>query len=456
MKKIMVRFSLFMCCEFAILGGTLLSSAQVKADMVNMTLEAGGYKSSEKKTGIVDEYYDNEKGVYQLHPIIYNEKGEPETARMGGNMFATLDGIAKVPLYWSEITYKDMDGKNQYMGVLKPQDGQGWTEQSCVIWKPKFEPQEFWVYALASKQGPRDLKVEYSLDGGETFVLFPNGTVTLKQVEQEQNIFENITILGETLWEIRKAIHNQQCYIRISTASDVKLDGSIGLYGSQEGELVLSQLSSHMWVYICVPPPMPPEIAKLSVHKIGDKKAKISWQNTRGRAEKYEIYQKRLGNTLSGKSNIIVKEIFKKIHTIKVHNTGTMDDFDKKYSFTVKNLNKKGKYVFYVKAVYDEFRTVKSDKILLNMKTELLPKDIKLAKKVILKKGSRRKIPFTYKKGTKKSFVSKVDCTVQKRKIALFKKGKILAKRRGSTKLTVKVTLKSGLKRTFKTKVVVK
>lgn len=455
MKKIIARFSLLMCGGLAVLAVAFFSTALVKADMVNMTLEAGVYKSIEKKTGIVDEFYDREKGVYQLRPVIYNEKGEPEVERMGGSMFATLDGNVKVPLYWSESTYKDMDGKNQYMGVLKPQEGQGWIEQSCVVWKPKFEPQEFRVYALASKQGPRDLKVEYSLDGGETFVLFPNGTLMLKQGGQEQNIFENISIPPETLWEIKKAINKQQCYIRISTASNVKLDGSVGLYGSQEGELVLSQLSGNMWGYICVLPPMPPEIKQLSVHKIGDKKAKISWQNTRGRAEKYEIYQKKLSDTLSDDSNITVKEKFKKIRTIKVHNTGKMDDFDKKYSFTVKNLSKKGKYIYYVKAVYDEFRTVKSDKILLNMKTELLPKDIKLAKKIVVKKGSRKKIPFTYKKGTKKSCVRDVQCTVGKKKIAVIKKGKIVAKKRGSTGLKVKITLKSGLRKTFKVKVVV-
>lgn len=436
--RMFIAFFVFLCIM-------QISVLQVRADMVWRTTESGTYKSSEKKEGIVDEFYDAEEGIYQFHPIIYNENNEYLPEYMGGTMYATLDGTVKVPLYWSKEPYKNKNGEKQYMGVLKPQEEQGWSENTCVIWKPKYLAEEFQIYVTSSEDGPRDLKLEYSLDGGETYAPMPEGRVSLKQGGQEQNIFENIHISKEKLGEIWRAIRTQQCYIRISPASDTKLDGSTGLYGSQDGELVLSEFSSHEWVFMCVYPIQPSRVEELSVYKTGDTKVKISWKSTGSRPKKYIIYQKKL--SLKSDNN------FKKIRTIKIKDNGKSD---KKYSFTIKNLSKKGKYIFYVKAFNDEERSSISEKILIDMEKELLPKDIKLAKKIVVKKGESKKIPFTYKKGTKKSCVSEVQCTVGKKKIAVIKKGKIVAKKRGSTDLKVKVILKSGLQKTFKTKVVVK
>jgi len=61
-----------------------------------------------------------------------------------------------------------------------------------------------------------------------------------------------------------------------------------------------------------------------------------------------------------------------------------------------------------------------------------------------------------YKKGTDKSFVKEIKYTVNKKKVIKIKNNKIVAKKKGTALVKVKIVLKSGLKKTLKTKVIVK
>jgi len=343
-----------------------------------------------------------------------------------------IDGENPVPLSWSNQTYKNKNGEKCYMGVIKAETNQKWSEKTALIWHMNGLWKKCSLYVTASPNGPRDLKIERSIDGGKNYKTIT--TVTLKNTGQVQDIFQNVPSAEDTVdFNFSEYTEGNEVY-RISVASDYKLDGSLGLYESNSGELVINKVAAYK--YFVDEQKVFTSQVRATAYKIADKKVKINWDKV-DNAKEYVIYKREYlkGNT-------------KKVKIIKATN-------EKECSYIVKNLDSKKKYIFVVKAILENGETDDGG-IVVDMKKQLIPKDIKLAKKIKLKKGKKKRIPLKYKKGTDKSFVKEIKYTVNKKKVIKIKNNKIVAKKKGTALVKVKIVLKSGLKKTLKTKVIVK
>lgn len=379
------------------------------------------FESTEKKLGAIYENYDKNTGNYLFQEGKY-------CAHPLGNMYVTMDGFTKGNLFWSEEIYENADGRKIYAAAFTPTKEQTWNPKSAIVCELSQNIGDWCsLYVAASQDGPRDLKIECSKDGGKTYQKL--GNVSLKSDKKLQNILADMADMEASVYE---DLEKWNKVLRISVASDYKLNGSRGLYGSDIGELIIYDFSMYGNIGTTDTSIILPS---LSAYKTGETKVKLVWKKVNG-VKRYEIYQRK------GKS------VFKKIRTIKAANA-------KKYNCIVKGLSKKGKYNFYIKAVFKD-KELSGALEQVDMKKQLIPNDIKFVKQITIKKGKKKKLSLQYRKGANPFYVKNIEYMVKNKKIAVIKKGRIIGKKKGSTNLKVKVTLKSGLKKILKARISVK
>lgn len=85
----------------------------------------------------------------------------------------------------------------------------------------------------ATKKGPRDYQLQYSVDG-ETFTDIGE-SVSLTANKQLQPLFKSVELPDD-------AAGQEMLYIRIAVASDTRVNGESGLYGSTGGETAVNHV----------------------------------------------------------------------------------------------------------------------------------------------------------------------------------------------------------------------
>lgn len=363
---------------------------------------------------------------------------------------ASIDGVNPSKLFWSRKRYKDLTGDKTAVAVLKAGTSKKWSKQSGIILKVS-DINGFVtgieIEMAASENGPRDYKIEYSVDG-ETFYAMENVKdsrfslsepyiITIpfqKDISQIQRMYTTVQ-LTDGQYDSEVKIY-EDIYFKVSPASDYKVNGKKGLYGSSEGEMAicavrLNELSNSSCKKTLNPP------SDVKVYKNAVNRAKITWNKVSG-VDGYEIYLKEEG------------EAYKKIATVR--GTG-------KAERQIRNLSKDGIYKVRIRSYvkdgskkeYSSYKTVA-----LNMKKQVIPKDLSMNKKVGIKVGSSKKLQVKCAEGKNKSYIENVQYRVKNADIATISNGILKAKKAGTTSVTTKVILKSGLTKTFTTEIIVK
>ncbi len=383
---------------------------------------------------------------------------------------ASMDGQTESSLYFSEKAYRNHKGQSEHIAVLKADDTNPWREDSCVILKVEDLTGAMAGIEIemgASEDGPRDYKISYSTDQGNTWKMFhtlgtDEGSVSMPSCTD--TIFKkNVTDIDRTYETVKlqEKIENKKTgssfdynwdmklyddlYFKISPASDYKVNGKNGLYGSSTGEwgirsvkvlqgilLPADQESSGDFAEV----PEAPMPSSVKAFKTAKRAITMTWKKASS-ACSYEIYLKK------GKGK------YQKIKTVNA-SEGT--------KYVIKNLSPAAvyqirmcSYDYGVEGIKRYSGMTKS--ITVNMKKQPLPENLSVKKAVSVKLGQKKNLVVQCKKGTSAYYIKKITYKVKNPEIASVKSSGIIeGRKKGTTRVNVKVTLKSGLKKTFVTR----
>jgi len=365
---------------------------------------------------------------------------------------ASLDGQTQTPLYWSEGTYKNRQGKKEHVALLKADDTHTWSGNSYMLFK--IENVNATVEGLtlemgASSDGPRDYRISYSTDEGKTWKemdTFGSSQAKIKTAGAVTALFEKkISISDRSYTTINLTEdngYNWDCkiyddiYVKVTVDSDYTVDGKQGLYGSSKGEWALRSVKLLEATASAqqqeVKAPEAP--AQVEAYKTAAGTITVTFKKD-SKAGGYEICLKKKNG------------IYKKVNARKVSAA----------KYKIRNLSAKQTYYIKVRSYQTKDGTKSyspySKAVTVNMKKQPLPRDLSLNKKVSLKVGDTKALKVKYSAGTGSSFVKSINYKVKDKRIATVKNGKITGRHEGSTEVTTKVVLKSGLSKTFKTKI---
>lgn len=377
---------------------------------------------------------------------------------------ASLDGKNASALYWSKSAYRNSTGEKEIVAVLKADGSQKWSKNSGIVFKMasiNAMTEQIEIELGASKDGPRDYKIEYSLDGKTYYPLNAekSNTTSIKEsytiaaaftenIADIQRTYETLTIKENVKGkEIESDLKiYDDIYFKISVASDYKVNGKKGLYGSSTGEMAVRAIHFQQksataegdeGTFIDTPT-ITDDVAaptKVTAYKTAAYTATLTWKKADS-ADGYEIYLKK-GNSS-----------YKKVKTLK-NATYKIKDLSNKGTYKIrirsyKVVNGKKYYSSYTKA------------ITLKMKEQLLPKDLSINKKITVKVGGQKKLALKCASGKNDKLIKNVKYKVKNNKIASVQSGIVKGKKTGSTTVRITVTLKSGLSKTFTTKIQVK
>lgn len=381
-------------------------------------------------------------------------------SKMQVQLYASMDGENPSQMYWSETSYENCSGEEEIVAILKACNEEKWSEKSNIIFKmssinaftDKIE-----IELGASKDGPRDYKIEYSPDGKNYYPLNAE-EVNQTSIEEENKITvaftESIVDIQRNyqtsmLKEIIKGQETESefkiyddIYFKISVASDYKVNGEKGLYGSSNGEMTFRAVrflqaapqtedtGTVIDEEVLVDAP-----TKVTAYKTASKTITLKWKKA-DEVDGYQIYLKKGNSTY--KKNKTLNAAKKCIYKIKkLSNKGTYKIRIRAY----KKVNGERYYSKYTKAI-----TVK-------MKEQLLPTDLSVNRKINVKVGKQKKLTVKCVSGKNKNLIKNVKYKVKDKKIATVKSGRVKGKKVGSTSVKTTVTLKSGLSKTFTTKI---
>ncbi len=310
----------------------------------------------------------------------------------------------------------------------------------------------------ASEDGPRDFKIAYSLDQGQTWeeysslgtdrgsireagkaaAIFRKNTMEIDR----RRAFEERVLVNKTFGEYETAIYGD-IYFRIRVDSDYKVNGEKGLYGSSSGEWGIQSVTLLDGIlYPALEPELKPAVeapASVSAYKTGAAEITLRWKKS-SNADGYEIYLKK-GN--GG---------FKKARTFTKGSVG---------KYVIKGLSPNAAYKLRVRPYRKEGREKSygsyTKAITVNMKKQPLLKNLSLKKSVSIKKGKKGQISVKCTEGTSSKYIKNVSYRVGDPKIAsVSTAGVVKGKQKGSTEATVRVVLKNGQKKSFTVKLKVR
>ena len=370
---------------------------------------------------------------------------------------ASMDGQADSSLYWSQKEYQAEDGKAERIAVLKAEEGNPWgTESEMILKVEDIRGSVCGIKVLmgASEDGPRDFKIAYSLDQGQTWeeysslgtdrgsireagkaaAIFRKNTMEIDR----RRAFEERVLVNKTFGEYETAIYGD-IYFRIRVDSDYKVNGEKGLYGSSSGEWGIQSVKLLDGIlYPALEPELKPAVeapVSVSAYKTGAAEITLRWKKS-SNADGYEIYLKK-GN--GG---------FKKARTFTKGSVG---------KYVIKGLSPNAAYKLRVRPYRKEGREKSygsyTKAITVNMKKQPLLNNLSLKKSVSIKKGKKGQISVKCTEGTSSKYIKNVSYRVRDPKIAsVSTAGVVKGKQKGSTEATVRVVLKNGQKKSFTVK----
>lgn len=378
---------------------------------------------------------------------------------------ASMDGKADSSLYWSKEEYQAEDGKPERIAVLKADEGHPWSMESEMILRVediRGSVCGIEVSMGASEDGPRDFKIAYSLDQGQTWedysslgtdrgsigeagkaiAIFRKSTADIDR----KKAFEDRVLNNKTFGEYETAIYGD-IYFRIRVDSDYKVNGEKGIYGSGSGEWGIQSvklLDGLLYPDLVLEPEPKPTAeapASVSAYKTGAAEITLRWKKS-SNADGYEVYLKK-GN--GG---------FKKARTFTKGSDG---------KYVIKGLSPNAAYKLRIRPYCKEGKGKEkhygsyTKAITVNMKRQPLLKNLFLKKSVSIRKGKKGQISVKCTEGTSSKYIKSVSYKVRDPKIAsVSAAGVVKGKQRGSTQATVKVVLKNGQKKNFTVKLKVK
>ncbi len=180
-------------------------------------------------------------------------------------------------------------------------------------------------------------------------------------------------------------------------------------------------------------PPAPPQ--DFQAYKTAERKVTLRWRGLIA-VSGYEVYIKKD----DGKFHLVkeVKSRSSRKYTVKGLSP------NKKYKLAMRSykiLDGEKKYSRYVTATVD-------------MKKQPLPKDLSVAKSLIVKVGQEKKIAVKSRRGRGSKYIKGISCKIRNKEVAnASPTGVIVGKKAGRTTATIKVTLKSGLSKTFRMRI---
>lgn len=361
---------------------------------------------------------------------------------------ASMDGSTDSKLYGSGAAYRNAAGKDEYIAALRADASSVWGKDSCMVFQVEDIGDNLCGIEIemgASKDGPRDYKISYSVDKGETwneFKQYGTDEGTVRTANCTAKVFRKCTrnlprryekmSLKDDFKEEYEAEVFEDIYFRVSVNSDYKADGTGGLYGSSSGEWGIRSVNLlRDWIG-ADEPPVPPQDVR--AYKTGDRKITLEWRKP----------------CYLGGYEICLKKGSGKYHKIK-DITGTSL---KKY--TVKNLSPKAVYKLRIrsyKMVAGKMRYSRYMGVTVDMRKQPLPRNLSMKKSFSLHVGQEKKVAVKCTKGTDSRYIKKISYKVMDKSIAGVKpSGIIVGKRKGTTTMTVKVILKSKLSKTFTVK----
>ena len=149
-----------------------------------------------------------------------------------GVIVASVNGTDTRKLEWSKDDYSG-DGLQPVMtGGTKNPWGEG-AYLEIRVSTANAKRVAFSASLGATKKGPRDYQLQYSVDG-ETFTNIGE-TVSLTANKQLQPLFTDVELPQD-------ASGQEMLYIRVAVASDTLVNGETGLVGSTSGETAINHV----------------------------------------------------------------------------------------------------------------------------------------------------------------------------------------------------------------------
>lgn len=177
--------------------------------------------------------YDN-TGAIAEGGLKDNGFGDKDTGYLAtegeGLLFASVNGIDARKLEWSKDDYDGLGMQAVVTGGNKNPWGEG-AYLEVRVSTAEMENITFTAKLGGTKKGPRDYKLQYSVDGvqytdvGATYTIMDNKTL--------EPAFTDVALPAE-------AAGRETLYIRMTVISDTTIGGASGLIGSTGGETAIS------------------------------------------------------------------------------------------------------------------------------------------------------------------------------------------------------------------------
>lgn len=362
----------------------------------------------------------------------------------------SMDGTEESDFYWSKNPYQNEKKEMEHIAVLKAEESHPWNKESCMV----FKVADVWggitgveIEMGASEDGPRDYKISYSTDYGQTWNEFTSygtdrgnvtaagctSTVFRKNITDIKRNYETCRLKWNYLDIYLDEHIYDDIYFKVSIDSDYKVDGTGGLYGGTTGEWGVRSVKILVGTAQEAFSVMAP--SSMQAYKTAEKAATLTWRKSPS-ASGYEVYLK--------KEN----ESYQKVQTI-TSSQGT--------KCIVKNLSPTAVYKVRIRSYLDNNgeRTYSgfTRSVIINMRKQPLLKNLSVRKSLSMKVGQKKSLVVKCTRGTSSSYIKNVIYKVKNPKVAGAKSSGIVSgKKKGETVVKVKVTLKNGQKKMFTTK----
>ena len=155
------------------------------------------------------------------------------TSMEGGRIYASVSGTDLRKLEWSKGEYGEVGLQPAMTGGTKNPWGNGAYLETRVCTEG-YENVTFSAHIGATNKGPRDYKLQYSVDG-TTFKDVAGATFTVTVNKTLFAAFDNVALPADTA-------NCTMLYIRITVASNMLVNGTAGLIGSTGGETAVNHI----------------------------------------------------------------------------------------------------------------------------------------------------------------------------------------------------------------------
>lgn len=155
----------------------------------------------------------------------------------GSTLSASINGTDKLQLIYSKDEYTDERGSKVHVPVMAASETNLWGENAYYEIKCSTEGYEnvsFSASLGATKKGPRDFKLQYSLDQ-KNYIDVEGSERSLTNNKEMQKLYSSFELPEE-------CANREILYIRVVIASDVMVNGSEGLAGAAGGEAAINHI----------------------------------------------------------------------------------------------------------------------------------------------------------------------------------------------------------------------